>query len=155
MRRPFAIGLLVMMTALPTFVTGQVFRWVDDQGVTHFSTSPPPDNKTAQPVDLNAAPVNSEQPISPLVPISSEKAETDNRQAAAVAEVKAQKEKELAELKGKCPSMRKSLAQLQLYPRTRVSAPDNTIRRLTPEELAKQIDTYQKAIKERCEPEGL
>jgi len=42
---------LALLSLAAWAAQGQVYKWVDEKGVTHYSESPPPDNKKATKVD--------------------------------------------------------------------------------------------------------
>jgi len=48
-----AIALLCTQALAQT----QLYEWVDENGVTHFSQQPPPDSPNMQPTNINGAPV--------------------------------------------------------------------------------------------------
>ena len=44
--------IITAIFLLPTSVSGEIYKWIDDHGITHFSDKP---NKTAKKIKLNAA----------------------------------------------------------------------------------------------------
>ena len=50
--------LLILLLQFPLIVSAnQLYKWVDDEGVTHFSHQPPPDDPALAPSELKAIPL--------------------------------------------------------------------------------------------------
>lgn len=125
----------------PTCMAGQVYKWVDAQGVTHFS-SQPPQGTEATTVIKSTAPAGK-----PPAPPSGG---TIGNQKAIDEEVKKQVAEQEAQLKTFCEQARTNLAQLQNNPRLREEV-EGEIRRLTEEERRQRIDETRKQIEEHCQ----
>ena len=138
-------SLLLAMSA--TAMASQVYKWVDAQGVTHFSAQPP-QGQDATSVNI-AAP-----PPKPAVAEEKKAAPTfesiaDPEQAAIDEKVKQDIAAKEVERKKYCADVRTNLAQLQNNPRVRVDV-DGEVRRLSEEERQSRISEAQKAIAENC-----
>ena len=138
-------SLLLAMSA--TAMASQVYKWVDAQGVTHFSAQPP-QGQDATSVNT-AAP-----PPKPAVAEEKKAAPTfesiaDPEQAAIDEKVKQDIAAKEVERKKYCEDVRTNLAQLQNNPRVRVDV-DGEVRRLSEEERQSRISEAQKAIAENC-----
>ncbi|MFP5423925.1 MAG: DUF4124 domain-containing protein [Gammaproteobacteria bacterium] len=138
-------SLLLAMSA--TAMASQVYKWVDAQGVTHFSAQPP-QGQDATSVNT-AAP-----PPKPAVAEEKKAAPTfesiaDPEQAAIDEKVKQEVAAKEVERKKYCEDVRTNLAQLQNNPRVRVDV-DGEVRRLSEEERQSRISEAQKAIAENC-----
>ncbi|MDR7025788.1 MAG: DUF4124 domain-containing protein [Pseudomonadales bacterium] len=138
-------SLLLAMSA--TAMASQVYKWVDAQGVTHFSAQPP-QGQDATSVNT-AAP-----PPKPAVAEDKKAAPTfesiaDPEQAAIDEKVKQDIAAKEVERKKYCEDVRTNLAQLQNNPRVRVDV-DGEVRRLSEEERQSRISEAQKAIAENC-----
>jgi hypothetical protein len=60
-----AAVLAACVLAAPSAFADAMYKWVDEKGVTHFSSDPPPDGK-AQKIDVKPAPPSSSAPPKPL-----------------------------------------------------------------------------------------
>lgn len=143
MRRTlFLAGLL--FACIGSAGAGQIYKWVDAKGVTHFTAQPP------QAGDASVMP-HAKQPPAPTAPPAAPPAATPApNQAeidARVREDVAKKEKERAEY---CTTIRTNLAQLQNNPRLRVED-KGVVRRLPEEERQAKIAEAEKAIAENCQ----
>jgi hypothetical protein len=138
-------SLLLAMSA--TAMASQVYKWVDAQGVTHFSAQPP----QGQDADsINTA----TPPPKPAVAEEKKAAPTfesiaDPEQAAIDEKVKQEVAAREVERKKYCEDVRTNLAQLQNNPRVRVDV-DGELRRLSEEERQSRISETQKSIAENC-----
>lgn len=138
-------SLLLAMSA--TAMASQVYKWVDAQGVTHFSAQPP-QGQDATSVNT-AAP-----PPKPAVAEEKKAAPTfesiaDPEQAAIDEKVKQDIAAKEVERKKYCADVRTNLSQLENNPRVRTEV-DGEVRRLSEDERQSRISEAQKAIAENC-----
>jgi len=138
-------SLLLAMSA--TAMASQVYKWVDAQGVTHFSAQPP-QGQQATSVNTSVAPPKPAQPAEPKTTPTFESI-ADPEQAAIDEKVKQEVAAKEAELKKYCENVRTNLAQLENNPRLRTEV-DGEVRRLTEEERQQRIGDAKKAIAENC-----
>lgn len=127
-----------------TAMAGQVYKWVDAQGVTHFSEQPP---QGQQATTVNKAVPPPPSTESKPAPTFQEIA--DPEQAAADAKVKKEVAEQQAQLRKYCETQRNNLAQLENNPRVRVED-GGEMRRLGEDERQKRIADSKKAIAENC-----
>lgn len=132
-------SLLVGMS--PMCMAGQIYKWVDAQGVTHFSAQPP-EGTEATTVTKSAPP-----PAKPAAPPSGG---VIGDQKAIDQQVKKEIAEQQAQLKAFCEQARTNLAQLQNNPRVREDV-EGEMRRLTDEERRLRIDETRKQIEENCQ----
>ena len=66
--------VLVLLVLMPLAAAAQMYKWVDEKGVTHYSEAPPPDGKGAK-VELKAS-----GPAEPAPAIDWKQKELDARQ---------------------------------------------------------------------------
>jgi hypothetical protein len=138
-------SLLLAMSA--TAMAGQVYKWVDAQGVTHFSAQPPQDQAATS---INTA----TPPPRPAVAEEKKAVPTfesiaDPEQAAIDRKVKQDVAAKEVERKKYCEEVRTNLAQLQNNPRLRMEV-DGEVRRLSEDERQSRIGEAQKAIADNC-----
>lgn len=137
------ISLLLLLST--SALAGQIYKWVDAQGVTHFDAQPPA-GQSSTPIETKSTPA----PAPATAPKSSAPAGTDNKQKAADAKVK----QEVTEVQERtdefCDQARTNLAQLNNNPRVRQEV-DGEMRRLTEEERQAKITETQSAIAGTCQ----
>ncbi|WPC05890.1 DUF4124 domain-containing protein [Pseudomonas benzenivorans] len=143
MRRTLLLSSLLLALSAPA-MAGQVYKWVDAQGVTHFGAQPP---QGAQATSINTA-TPPPKPAEPQ-PAPTFKNIADPEQAAIDKKVKQEVAAKEAERKQYCDSMRNNLAQLQNNPRVRIEE-DGEVRRLSEEERQERIGAAQKSIADNC-----
>lgn len=125
----------------PMSMAGQIYKWVDAQGVTHFGAQPP-QGVEATTVGKSAAPAPK-----PPAPASGG---VIGDQKAIDQQVKKQVAEQEAQLKAFCEQARTNLAQLQNNPRVREDV-EGEMRRLTDEERRQRIDETRQQIEENCQ----
>ncbi|WP_339498677.1 DUF4124 domain-containing protein [Pseudomonas silesiensis] len=134
-----AIGLLLGMG--PLCMAGQIYKWVDAQGVTHFGAQPPQDQEATSVVTPS---VPAGKPPTPP------RSDAIGDQQAIDKTVKKQVAEQQAQLKVFCEQARTNLAQLQNNPRLREEI-DGEMRRLTDETRQERITETQKQIEQNCQ----
>lgn len=136
-----------LLLAIGPVSAAQVYKWVDDKGVTHFDAQPP--------VGVEASSVNTKvnQPkkaIPDQVAPSSSKEPNEAQQKAIDAKVKQDVAAQEAERQRFCEMQRSNLSQLMNNPRIRIEENGQT-RRLTEEERQQRINEAKKGIAENCD----
>ncbi|RON34918.1 DUF4124 domain-containing protein [Pseudomonas brassicacearum] len=133
----FTISLLIS----PLCMAGQIYKWVDAQGVTHFDAQPP-QGQEATTVVTPSSPA-SNQPPPPRSGAIGDQQAIDKK-------VKKQVSEQQAQLKAFCEQARTNLAQLQNNPRIREDV-EGEMRRLTDQQRQERISEAQKQIAENCQ----
>lgn len=145
MRRMMILGSL-LLTLSATSMAGQVYKWVDDKGGTHFGANPP-QGQAATSVNTVIAQPKPAQPAAK--PAAASVDSGDAEQQAIDAKVKQQVAKDAAERKKYCESVRTNLAQLQNNPRLRAEVNGEQVR-LSEDDRQARIAEAQKNIKDNC-----
>lgn len=146
MRRMIITSSLLLAISA-TAMAGQVYKWVDAQGVTHFSAQPPQGQEAST---INTAlPVPKPAPAEPTKPPPTFESIANPEQAAIDAKVKQDVAAKEAERKKYCEEVRTNLAQLQNNPRLRMEV-EGGVRRLSEEERQARIAETQKSITDNC-----
>ncbi|WP_260962656.1 DUF4124 domain-containing protein [Pseudomonas citri] len=140
--RTFLLTASLLVGLSPTCMAGQVYKWVDAQGVTHFGAQPP--QGTEATTVISPAPSNAKPSASPPSGGVIGDQKTIDRQ------VKKQIVEQEAQLKVFCEQARTNLAQLQNNPRVREDV-EGEMRRLTEEERRQRIEETRKQIEENCQ----
>jgi hypothetical protein len=138
-------SLLLAMSA--TAMASQVYKWIDAQGVTHFSAQPPQGQEATSVNTAVSAPKPTASEDKKAAPTFESIA--DPEQAAINEKVKKEVAAQEAERKKYCADVRSNLAQLQNNPRLRMEV-DGEVRRLSEDERQSRISKTQKAISENC-----
>ena len=145
MRRMMILGSL-LLTLSTTAMASQVYKWVDDKGVTHFGANPPQGQAATSVNTVIAQPKAAAKAATPApAAVDSGAAE----QKVIDAKVKQQVAEQTAERKKYCESVRTNLAQLQNNPRLRTEVNGEQVR-LGEDQRQAKIAEAQKAIKENC-----
>ena len=135
----FTAGLLIGLS--PLCMAGQIYKWVDAQGVTHFDAQPPQGQEATTVVT----------PAPPAGKPSTRRTRSGaiGDQQAIDKKVKKQVAEQQAQLKAFCEQARTNLAQLQNNPRLREDV-EGEMRRLTDQQRQERITEAQKQIAENC-----
>ncbi|NWL75405.1 DUF4124 domain-containing protein [Pseudomonas taiwanensis] len=149
-RMIFAGSLLLALSS--SAMAGQVYKWVDAQGVTHFGAQPPEGQQatsvnTSVPKPRPSLPSPDSETSQPAAPLPESKPVGD--QKAIDEKVKADVATQEAERRKYCDTIRTNLAQLQNNPRLRAEV-NGEVQRLTEEERQSRIKEAEKAIGDNC-----
>lgn len=143
MRSMVIVGSLLLALSSST-MAAQVYKWVDAQGITHFSAQPP-QGQAAQTLNTVTPPPKSVAAESD----ASENSESLVDQEKIDRKVKQQVAEQEAERKRYCETLQTNLAQLQNNPRVRVEE-NGEVRRLKEEERQSRIAETMQKIEENC-----
>ena len=155
-RTTIALGLSTLMLALtPAVEAGKYYRWVDEEGVTHYTATPPPDGKESEEVrTLNTR--SSDAPAA-KEKLDQMRAQTnaERTKAAAAAERKAETEEEMAgaeeQSKERCEQHRQNLETLKNKAVVRKEDPvTGEVTTMTEEEKQEMLEKTQRVL-EMCE----
>jgi hypothetical protein len=135
----FTTSLLIGLS--PLCMAGQIYKWVDAQGVTHFDAQPP-QGREATTVVTPAPPVGK--------PTAPPRSGAIGDQQAIDNKVKKQVAEQQAQLRTFCEQARTNLAQLQNNPRLREEV-EGGMRRLTDQQRQERIIEAQKQIADNCQ----
>ena len=134
-------GLLLALSS--SIMAGQVYKWVDAKGVTHFGAQPP-QGMAAETLNTAIAPPKPAvaEGNAPEHSGESEQRDIDRKVKQQVAEQEAERQRY-------CTTLRTNLAQLQNNPRVRIEE-DGGTRRLNEEERQARIGETQQKIADSC-----
>ncbi|MCF4998103.1 DUF4124 domain-containing protein [Pseudomonas syringae] len=133
--------LCLLIGVSPWCMAGQIYKWVDAQGVTHFDAQPP-QGQPATTVQMPSPPAVPPRAIPGSGAIGDQQSIDKN--------VKKQVAEQQAQLKEFCEQARTNLAQLQNNPRLREEVEGET-RRLTDTQRQERIGEAQRQISENCQ----
>lgn len=136
------VAAVLLFTLSAASQAGQIYKWVDAQGQTHFDAQPPA-GQTTQQIDVQKAP-----PAPP--PPSPSTGSVQGDQKAIESKVKKQIAVQEAKRAKYCEDVRTNLVQLQNNPRLREEV-KGEVRRLTEEERQTRMAENEKAIKDNCQ----
>ncbi|WP_213880672.1 DUF4124 domain-containing protein [Pseudomonas sp. dw_358] len=142
--RVTAVSLSLLFMLAPLAMAGQVYRWTDASGETHFDAQPPENHPSTviQMVKPPPAPAAKEPEPPTIGPTGPDQA-TINRQ------VKKKVDDQEAKRKEYCTNERTNLAQLNTNPRVSMEVNGQTVR-LTEEQRQKQIKDAETQIAKEC-----
>lgn len=140
--RRMIFAALATLAFSATGQAAQIYKWVDDQGVTHFDAQPPVGRQTQQ-IDIQ------KPPAAPAPNNSQPTIDAQAEQRAVDTEVKKKVAQEEARRAEDCKILRTNLAQLRNNPRVREQTEDG-LKRLSEDERNDRITETQKAIEDNC-----
>ena len=139
--RTFFLTASLLVGLSPICMAGQVYKWVDAQGVTHFDAQPP--QGTQATTVINPTSSTSKPAAAPSGGVIGDQKTIDQQVKKQIAEQETQ-------LKVFCEQARTNLAQLQNNPRVREDV-EGEMRRLTDEERRQRVEETRKQIEENCQ----
>jgi hypothetical protein len=145
--------MLIAMTVLiyAPLGHGAIYKWVDKQGVTHFSDAPPEGGRyeTVTQPRLSPADPDAQRQLDELLK-SQKQTEEDQQQKK---KDQMQDAKAEAARADSCREAKERLAILKSRPGSRImiTAPDGTQRRLTEEEYQDRLAETQKQVADFCQ----
>ncbi|WPP00621.1 DUF4124 domain-containing protein [Pseudomonas sp. HR96] len=143
--RSTAVSLTLLLTLSPIAMAGQVYKWTDASGTTHFDAQPP-ENRPSTVVPLvkpPPPPPPAKEPETPTIGPTGPDQKTIDRQVRKKVDDQEAKRKEF------CTTERTNLAQLQNNPRVSMEINGQTVR-LTEEQRQKQIKDAETQIAKEC-----
>lgn len=139
--RTFFLTASLLIGISPVCMAAQIYKWVDEQGVTHFDAHPP-QGQSATTVVTPSPPAG--KPVTPT------RSGAIGDQDAIDNKVKKEVAEQQAQLKVFCEQARTNLAQLQNNPRLREDVEGET-RRLTDQQRQERITEVKKQIANNCQ----
>lgn len=144
MQRMILTGSLLLALSTSA-MAGQIYKWVDAQGNTHFGAQPPEGQQAAE-VNPNI----SQPKIAAPQPAKLDDSKKDTEQEKLDQDARAAAAKQEKERKTFCEETRKDLAQIKANPRLRIEE-KGEVRRLTEDERQERIAKSEASIKEHCQ----
>ena len=133
---------LVCTSAMAT----QLYRWVDENGVTQFSQQPPAEDQY-QRLQVKPAPELGTGSLAPAPDASAEE-QTEATEPAAAPQPTPEQQAKLAE---QCDALRANLTTMQNNPRLRRTLEDGTVERIGEDERQAMIAKAQADLQEYCQ----
>jgi len=141
---PTIIALLIC-----TSLAAKSYRWVDENGVTVYSQSPPPSGAATE---IKAPPPPAISPEDAQRKLDAQKQKlADLREDRELKQKEAgEKEAKIKKQKSNCAAAQQNLAGLIARPHARQRGADGQYRYVTEEARQKKIETAQKYIQKNC-----
>lgn len=145
---PIIIFSIVLLVWLPP-LAARTYRWVDENGITIYSQSPPPSGQ---------ATIIKPPPPAPSPPEESNKSFKERLDSLDKEKEKEGEAKKKEDIKAKnaeimkhnCENARKNLESLEQHSRIRMKMDDGNYKQLTYEEREAEIEKAEQAIKKNC-----
>jgi len=144
-------------------VFSEVYRWTDENGVTHFSETPPPSGQEAQVEDIKGnspGSVNDESGIDPASVMNGDAAPAAapaeavmspaDQQRQVLAEKRAQRQQEQRALDASCRQAKSRLAQIEPSRRVFYTNDEGEMVRMDDEQRVGEVDDLQDFIDKNC-----
>lgn len=140
------VMLLLIVAAPAPAAMYTMYKWVDDEGNTHYTQTPPMDREA----DRVAAPPPVQAPASP--PAAAEATPADDGEAATDDQGPTEAERRAAERHNaaQCEELRSTLQRYETTPRIRVRDAGGEYRYLSEEERQAQMAKARRLIGEHC-----
>jgi len=141
------LGAMLLVASLS--VHAAFYKWVDANGVTQYSQSPPPSGhyqvmrSSPPPGDTNAvpSPVDTSPPTQNSATSPTTAAPPDNQRQAGQQAAREQN----------CQLAKHRLTQLENHPRVRITAADGSVRVMSEEEKQAKLLETRKMVSDMCE----
>ena len=143
--RTALINCLLLTLLSSSAYASTIYKWVDPQGVTHFSTEPPAQQGSER-IGMKNVPASQRHTETPT-PEHHPLVDTD-------AITKRTKQKIADQEKARieyCQGLTQDIAQLENNPRVRTTADDGSVRRITEEERQDRIKTAKTDFANECQ----
>lgn len=125
------------------------YKWVDDNGVTHYGESPP-DTDTAVQINVKSGASSDQQKAIENLE-AKRKAAQEQKEKDATADPAAEIEARNKEIMQRnCETQRQNLGQLRANRRVKETTESGEVRYLSEEEISKRIEQVQAYINENC-----
>ena len=136
---------LVCTSAMAT----QMYRWVDENGVTQFSQQPPAEDQY-QRMQVKPAPELGTGSLAPDTdsPADEQSEPNESTKPAGAAQLTPEQQAKLAE---QCDALRANLTTMQNNPRLRRTLEDGTVERIGEDERQAMIAKAQADLQEHCQ----
>ena len=142
--RSTVVSFLFLLTLSPFALAGQVYKWTDAAGVTHFDAQPP-ENRPSTIIQMVKPPPAPppQEPQTPVIGPTGPDQATINRQ------VRKKVDDQEAKRKEYCTTERTNLAQLKTNPRVNMEIKGQNVR-LSEEQRQQQITDAEAQIAKEC-----
>jgi len=154
MARPTRLLITVMIGSLlcSPVLAAKFYRWTDENGVTHYTQTPPPDGAQGKEVRIQGGASSDQEEELQRLEQQRQQAEAERkRQAEQAAEAQREKEKPAEVSQERCEQHRKNLEELRNKPVVRATDPaTGEVTTLDAEARQKMIDDTLKAL-EKCD----
>jgi len=132
--------LAAIMLSFSTYAATELYQWVDENGVRHFSEYPPEHKPDLQAVDVHGTPIISGEDTQPPVVTGTKKSAPSESQPKDFEEVTTAPQKD----QEKCERARSNIAQIQQYGRVKAKDPETgEMRYMAGEEKTVLIKRWQ------------
>ncbi|MCB1758820.1 MAG: DUF4124 domain-containing protein [Gammaproteobacteria bacterium] len=142
-----ALLLALTFAAVSFPALAQVYRWTDDQGITHFSQTPPVEAANRERVETLAPPKSSEAEA--WQELNSQVKEMQDRED--ILKENALAEKEQQDRERNCATAKRTISQLDNEEPLRIRGADGTRRKLTDTERAAHLEKARLMEERYCE----
>jgi len=147
-----AVLAVAMLSALPGAYAGSsLYKWEDDQGITHYSERPPAGVSNFEKVNAEIAPGNAPVDYKPAGAAETQQKSSDvAAETAAAAAASEQAQASTSASDERCEKARKNLEALTSFARIRVKDPDGQVRFLSEQEVNTRKMEAQALLQDEC-----
>lgn len=142
--------LVITLSLVISFhVSAEVYKWVDENGNTHYSQSPPTSDAEVKKIDIDTK--HDTTAAQEQVSKQTEKADALREERITKAEEKAKLEAEKKARQEKCIEAKKALDSYQTNIRLLMKENSGNVRKLTEEERQEMIEKGKLDVSEYCD----
>lgn len=147
-RFSFVFASLLLAAGASTALAG-MYKWVDEQGATHYSQNPPPGGK-AQAIKPPPTPADSEAAVKRL---EAQRQEAQKRREAGQQDARERQENTTSQAirEESCRLAQQNLGTLEANSRVAIQDADGNMKRLSEEERQAQLTEAKKQVEEYCD----
>ncbi len=147
-RFSFVFASILLAVGVSPALAG-MYKWVDEQGITHYSQTPPPSGK-AQQIKPPPTPADSEAAVKRLE-AQREEAQKQHEAKQQDAQESQKNASPQAIREESCRLARQNLGTLETNTRVAIQGADGNVKRLSEEERQARLTEAKKQVEEYCD----
>lgn len=148
-KMPAMWGLALGLMLCAPLQAGEIYKWVDEEGVTHYSQQPPPSGEAAR-VGVDRPPDEEIERERREMQETGERLEARREERREAEQQAQEKAAEREQREQRCADLRSTLKKLTENRRLLVPDGDGDVRRLPEEERQQRVAERRRQIEEEC-----
>ncbi|MEF8833432.1 MAG: DUF4124 domain-containing protein [Halofilum sp. (in: g-proteobacteria)] len=147
---PALCGLALGVVLSAPLSADEIYKWVDEEGVTHYSQQPPPAGEAAR-VEVDSPPDEELERERREMEATGQRLEAEREERREAEQQAQENATERAQREQRCAELRSSLGKLTENRRLLVPDGEGGVRRLSEEERQARVAERRRQIEEQCE----
>ena len=149
-KTPALFGLALGLALAAPLQADEIYKWVDEEGVTHYSQQPPPSGD-ADRIGVDTPPEEEIERERREMEKTGERLEAQREERRAAEQQAQENAAEREQREQRCAELRSSLKKLTENRRLLVPDGEGNVRRLPEEERQQRVAERRRQIEEECE----